>query len=140
MDKMVKVWDLKTAKNVVNFDQSEGGITGLAFLNNGDQFVGSSLDGRLYWWGVGYDTKTKSYNGYHFRTIGAHNGAVYTLSGSADGNRIITGGVDHAICIWDLNSVCQLPAFRDTTATPLYAGAPNSHGTLAAAGGRDCLM
>jgi len=46
MDRIVKVWDMKTVKTVINFDQSEAGITGLAFLNNGDQFVGSSLDGQ----------------------------------------------------------------------------------------------
>ena len=115
MDKIVKVWDLKTVKNVINFDQSDAGITGLAFLNNGDQFVGSSLDGRLRWWGVGYNEKKAAYNGYLFRTIGAHNGPVYALSRSADGKRIITGGGDHAICVWDINNGRQIRAFRDTT-------------------------
>ena len=140
MDRIVKVWDLKSVRNVINFDQSEGGITGLAFLNNGDQFVGSSLDGRLYWWGVGYDQKTDAYNGYHFRTVGAHNGPVYTLSRSGDGNRIVTGGNDHAICIWDINNGGQIRAFRDTTTQPIYAAALNTNGKIAAAGGRDGLV
>jgi len=140
MDKIVKVWDLKSVKNVINFDQSEGGITGLAFLNNGDQFVGSSLDGRLYWWGVGYDGKKSAYNGYHFRTIGAHTGAVYTLSRSADGNRIVTGGADHAVCIWDTNNGGQIRAFRDLTTQPIYAAALNTNGKIAAAGGREGLV
>jgi len=140
MDKIVKVWDLKSVKNVINFDQSDGGITGLAFLNNGDQFVGASLDGKLYWWGVGYDAKKASYNGYHFRTIGAHNGGVYALSRSADGRRMITGGADHAICVWDLNSGGQVRAFRDTTSEPVYAAALSPDGKIAAAGGRDGLV
>jgi WD40 repeat protein len=140
MDRIVKVWDLKTVRNVVNFDQSEGGITGLAFLNNGDQFVGSSLDGRLYWWGVGYDQKKDAYNGYHFRTIGAHNGPVYCLSRSADGSRIVTGGGDHAICIWDINNGGQIRAFRDVTTQPIYAAALNTNGKIAAAGGREGLL
>ncbi len=140
MDKIVKVWDLKTVKNVVNFDQSEAGITGLAFLNNGDQFVGSSLDGRLYWWGVGYDVKKAAYNGYRFRTIGAHEGGVYTLSRSADGRRIVTGGADHAICIWDINNGSQVRAFKETTTQPIYAAALSPDGKIAAAGGRDGLL
>jgi hypothetical protein len=140
MDKIVKVWDMKTVKNVINFDQSEGGITGLAFLNNGDQFVGSSLDGRLYWWGVNYDKKKDAYNGYHFRTIGAHNGPVYSLSQSADGNRIITGGEDHAVCVWDTNSGGQIRAFRDATTQPFYATALSPDGKIAVGGGRDGLL
>lgn len=140
MDKIVKVWDLKSVKNVINFDQSEAGITGLAFLNNGVQFVGSSLDGRLYWWGVNYDQKKNTYNGYHFRTIGAHNGGVYTMSRSANGNRIITGGPDHAACIWDINNGNQVRAFRDTTTQPIYAAALSPDGKIAAAGGREGLV
>ncbi len=140
MDKIVKVWDLKTVKNVVNFDQSDAGITGLAFLNNGDQFVGSSLDGRLFWWGVGYNEKKAAYNGYLFRTVNAHNGGVYSLSRSADGRRIITGGADHAICIWDINNGGQVRAFKEITTQPIYAVALSPDGKTAAAGGRDGLL
>lgn len=140
MDKIVKVWDLKSVKNVVNFDQSDAGITGLTFLNNGDQFVGSSLDGRLYWWGVGYDAKKAAYNGYHFRTVGAHEGGVYTLSRAASGNRMITGGADHVVCIWDINSGGKIREFKDATTQPIYAAALSPDGKIAAAGGRDGLL
>ena len=140
MDRIVKVWDLKTVKNVINFDQSEAGLTGIAFLNNGNQFVGSSLDGKLYWWGVGYDSKRGAYNGYHFRTVVAHTGGVYTLARSANGSRIVTGGADHAVCVWDINSGSQIRAFRDTTAQPIYAAALSPDGKIAAAGGRDGLV
>jgi len=59
-DRIVKVWDEAQRKTVVNFDQSEGSVTGLAFLSNGIQFVGSSMDGRLYWWQVNFSTKRRT--------------------------------------------------------------------------------
>ena len=140
MDKIVKVWDFKKVRNVINFDQSEGGITGLVFLDNGDQFVGASLDGKLYWWGVGYDASKDSYGGYHFRTIGAHEGGVYCLARSEKSNRIISGGPDHSICIWDINNGGQVRAFRDATKQPFYACALSPDGKTAVGAGREGLV
>lgn len=140
MDRIVKVWDMKEVRNVVNFDQSESGITGLAFLTNGIQFVGSSLDGRLYWWGVNHDKEKNAYSGYHFRTIGAHENGVYALSASTQSNRMVTGGADHAVKIWDINSGGQIRAFADTTKEPIYAVAISPDGKIAVGGGREGLV
>ena len=111
MDKIVKVWVEKTGQNVCNFDQCESGITGLVFLNNGTQFVGSGLDGKLYWWGVGHDDRKDTYNGYFFRQFEAHPGGIYCLSGSANGQRIITGGADNVVCVWNPDNGQKLHAF-----------------------------
>ena len=139
MDKIVKVWDTKTVENVINFDQSEAGITGLAFLGNGDQFVGGSLDGRLYWWGVSHNEKKNEYNGYHFRTVDAHPGGVYTLSPSWDSRFLITGGADNTVAVWDLNSGGEIKRFKDST-LPIYAVALSPDGKTAVAGGREGLV
>ncbi|HLK55191.1 MAG TPA: hypothetical protein VKU00_01420 [Chthonomonadaceae bacterium] len=139
MDKIVKVWVEKTNQNVINFDQSENGITGLAFLNNGVQFVGSSLDGRLYWWGVAYDERKKTYNGYHFRTIGAHQGGVYALSMAANRTRMITGGADNVVSIWNPDNGGKMRDFKDST-QPIYAVALSPDGKTAVGGGREGLI
>ncbi len=137
LDRIVKVWDMKTNHTVVNFDQSEGGVTGLAFIND-SQFVGSSLDGKLYWWGVGYDTKKKTYNGYHFRTVGAHDGGVFALSGSADGRRFVTCGMDKSVIIWNPDGG-RVREFKNL-AQPMYAVALSPDGKTAAGGGRDGIL
>lgn len=138
-DRIVKVWDMESKNNVVNFDQSEGNITGLIFLNNGTQFVGGSTDGRLYWWGVNREGNKDTYSGYHFRTVGAHNGGVNALSASADGQRMITGGEDNIVAVWNPENGGRMREFKDCTA-PVYAVALNTDGKIAAAGGREGIV
>jgi WD40 repeat protein len=138
MDRIVKVWDAKTVHTVVNFDQSEGGITGLAFLPNGEQFVGSSLDGRLYWWGISLDKEKGNFGGYHYRTEQAHEGGVAALARSADGNRFITCGADNQVAVWNIGGG-RIRTFKEAT-QPCYAVALSPDGKIAAAGGRDGLL
>ncbi len=137
LDRIVKVWDQKSAHTVINFDQSEGGITGLAFINDG-QFVGSSLDGKLYWWGVSYDTKKQTYSGYPFRTLGAHDGGVLALNISNDTSRLITAGMDKSVIVWkqDGNRVREFKGL----AQPMYAVALSPDGKTAMWGGREGIL
>ncbi len=139
MDKIVKVWVEKTGQNVCNFDQCESGITGLVFLNNGTQFVGSGQDGKLYWWGVGHDERKDTYGGYFFRQFEAHPGGVNCLSGSANGQKIITGGEDKVVCIWNPDNGQKLHSFTDSQGV-IYAAALSPAAKSAAAGGRDGLV
>ena len=139
LDRIVKVWDQQKVVNVINFDQSEGGITGLAFLNNGSQFVGSSLDGRLYWWGVNHDDRKNAWSGYQFRTEMAHPGGVYTLGRSANGQRIITGGADKIVNVWNIDNGGKVREFKDSP-EPVYAAALTPDGKTAVAGGREGIV
>jgi tricorn protease-like protein len=138
MDRIVKVWDPKTVKTVVNFDQSEGGICGLAFLPNGEQFVGGSLDGKLYWWGISVDKEKGSFSGYLYRVEMAHEGGVAALTRSGDGNRFITCGADSQVAVWNIGGG-RIRTFKEAT-QPCYAVALSPDGKIAAAGGRDGLL
>jgi WD40 repeat protein len=139
LDKMVKIWDFKTAHVVVNFDQATAGITGLAFLSNGDQLVGSSLDGNLYWWAVGYDDHKKVYSGYNFRAIKAHEDGVTAFSASANKQRMVTGGTDHAVRVWKMDDGGVVREFKEPT-TPIYCTALSPDGKIAAAAGREGIV
>ena len=139
LDRIVKVWDQQKVVNVINFDQSEGGIIGLAFLNNGTQFAGASLDGRLYWWGVNHDDRKNAWSGYHYRTVMANPGGVYALGRSQNGQRIITGGADKIVNIWNADNGGKIREFKDSP-QPVYAAALNPDGKIAVAGGREGIV
>ncbi len=139
LDRIVKVWDQQKVVNVINFDQSEGGITGLAFLNNATQFIGSALDGKLYWWGVNHDERKNAWSGYHFRTIMAHPGGVYALGRSGNGQRIVTGGADKMVSVWTADNGNRVREFKDSP-QPVYAAALTPDGKTAVAGGREGLV
>jgi WD40 repeat protein len=134
MDKFVKVWDCKTNKVVVNFDQATAGITGLSFLANGEHIVGSSLDGNLYWWAVTHNERKNIFGGYPFRTVKAHEDGVTAFSVSAGLNFAITGGGDHRVCVWNVDNGTLVKEFKDLP-TPVYATAITPDGKMAAAAG-----
>jgi WD40 repeat protein len=134
MDKMVKIWDFKKVNVVVNFDQATEGITGIAFLANGDQLVGSSLDGNLYWWGIGYDEKQKVYSGSPIRTVPAHERGVTAFSASGNRERIATAGMDKRVCVWKIDDGSLVHEFKDV-AGAIYCTALSSDGKIIAAAG-----
>jgi WD40 repeat protein len=137
MDKLVKVWNARTGETVVNLDQSAAGISGLVFLSNGNQFVGSSLDGRLHWWQVNFDAGRNTFSGNRFRQVDAHPGQpCYALAISRDGQRLATGGQDNVVNIWNANNGGKIKELKDSPA-PIYAVALNQDGKQAAAAGRD---
>jgi FOG: WD40 repeat len=124
---------------VINFDQAQAGITGLVFLKGGDQLAGTSLDGNLYWWQVGYDEKKREYSGSVFRTSGAHGEGALALAISADGQRLITGGADHKVIVWKADDGSQIKVFSDA-AQPIYAVALSPDGKIAAGAGREGVV
>ncbi|MGC8668031.1 MAG: WD40 repeat domain-containing protein [Chthonomonadales bacterium] len=139
MDKVVKAWDETSGRTVMNFDQSPAGITGLAFLPNGDQFVGSALDGWLRWWSISYNAKKRAWSGSLYRAFEAHNGAILALGVSRNGTRLVTGGMDAVVTVWDAGSGGRMRDFKEAQ-HPVYAVALNPEGKLAAAGGRDGVV
>ena len=139
MDKIVKIWDRKSSHTVVNFDQAQAGITGLVFLPGGDQLVGSSLDGNLYWWQVSYDAAKHEYSGSAIRNAAAHAGGVLALEISANGQRIVSGGQDHGVIVWKADDGSQVHAFTDAK-QPIYAVALSPDGTIAAGAGREGIV
>lgn len=138
-DKLVKVWDVKTGRTVVNFDQCQGAVTGLAFLPNGNQLVGASLDGRLRWWQINFDSRRQTYGGGQFRVVDAHANGIYALAISADGKRIITTGADNAVIVWDASNGRKIQAFTDSL-HPSYAAALSPDGKLSAEGGFEGIV
>ncbi len=139
MDKMVKIWDYKTNKVVVNFDQATAPITGAAFLSNGEQIVASSMDGNLYWWGVAYNERRRFYSGYGIRAIKVHEDGVTAFGTSSDLKRIITAGADLKVAVRRMDDGGLIREFKGATA-PVYGVALSTDGKMAAACGREGVV
>ena len=104
-DNTVKVWDAKTRRVVVNFDQCASPVWSLAFLPRAGQFVAAAADGKLRWFGVRADPDGKAGDGqregYLSRTIDAHPGGVYAVAVAPDGKRLVSGGADKKLNVWN---------------------------------------
>ncbi len=136
-DHMVKAWDQKTLQSVANLDQYGDGVTCVAFIND-TQFVAGSLDGHLYWAGIGYDNRDKDWNSYFFRDEFADDGGINGLAVTANRQIILTCGMDGAETLWQSDGrrlrVDHISHF------PLYTVDISGDGKTAYGGGRDGMI
>ncbi len=136
-DHMVKAWDEKTLQSVANLDQYGDGVTCVAFIND-TQFVAGSLDGHLYWAGIGYDNRDKDWNSYFFRDEFADDGGVNGLAVTGNRQIILTCGMDGAEILWQSDGrklhVDHISRF------PLYSVDITADGKTAYGGGRDGMI
>lgn len=104
-DNAVKVWDAKTRRVVVNFDQCASPVWSLAFLPRPGQFVAGAEDGRVRVFGVRADPDGRrgdgQRTGYLARTLQGHDGPVYAVAASADGKWIVSGAADRKVIVWN---------------------------------------
>jgi WD40 repeat protein len=96
--KTVRVWDIDTGKEFARLDGHKAAVKALAlpgegiplFLATGD------VEGTIYLW----DLQARA-PGVRFDL--AHNDEVTALALSADGKRLVSGGTDRHIHIWDID-------------------------------------
>jgi WD40 repeat protein len=94
LDKIVRVWDLKTGKEVARFTGHTGGLHAVRFLEGGKQVVSAGVDKRLYVW----DSRTGK-EVYH---LDGHDKGINSLAVTPDGKTLVSGGVDQTLRVWDL--------------------------------------
>jgi len=121
-DKMFKVWDAKSRRVVVNFDQCQSTVWCVAALPAPGRFVAGSGDGALRVFGVRYETPQQDSEtedappttetskkapaarvGFQAQTFGgAHEGGVYAVAAGSNGQTVVSGGADHKVKVWNL--------------------------------------
>ncbi len=96
VERVVKLWDIKTGDCLATFEGHEYPVLSLSFSPSGDKLVSSSGDTTLIVWDIDNREKIRQMKGH----------TLYVLSCDWDpsGNRIASGGVDALMCIWDANS------------------------------------
>jgi WD40 repeat protein len=97
LDKVARVWNLKTGKAVVQFTGTGNGMPSVRFLGDGSLVVSGGLDTALHVW--------ESRTGKEVRHWETHGGkGVESLAVAPDGRAVVSGGRDKAVCVWDPSS------------------------------------
>ncbi|PTB63912.1 YVTN repeat-like/Quino protein amine dehydrogenase [Trichoderma citrinoviride] len=116
-DETIKIWDLATGLCSQTLEGHTGAVYSLTPLANG-QLLSGSNDDTVKLWDVasrafltdgrvvsGSDDRTVKFwdvdTGVCVRTFEGHDGAVFSVAPSTDGQRIASGSVDRIVKIWD---------------------------------------
>jgi WD40 repeat protein len=95
-DGTLRVWDLKTGKELNKLKGHTGQTFTVAFHSDGRHVLSGGDDNQLFLWDLTSAKKVRSFAG--------HTGCVCGAAFSPDGNRIASGSHDRTIRMWDVAS------------------------------------
>jgi WD40 repeat protein len=95
-DCTVKIWDVVSGQQLLDFDEHTDRITSVAFSPDGNWIASGSRDKTVRIW--------DPFNGHVSLTLTGHTQAVTDVAFSPDGRRIASASNDHTIKVWDLSS------------------------------------
>jgi WD40 repeat protein/energy-coupling factor transporter ATP-binding protein EcfA2 len=95
-DKTVKIWDVKTGKEILTIKKHISSVTSVSLSQDGKTIASASSDQTIKLW----DVKT----GNDIQTIKGHIGAVFGISFSPDGKILASASSDETIKLWDIKT------------------------------------
>ncbi len=127
-DRLVRLWDLGSGKEVLVFRGHTGTISGLSFALGGKKLLSASADGTLRLWDV--DT------GQAERILRGHHAPVACVAVSPNGTFAVSGGAEGLVLLWNLTANSEPRHFRGHKAA-VNAVAFGPDGRHFASGGAD---
>lgn len=101
-DTTIKVWNAADSKKSLRtLVEHKDYVKALALVPNG--VASGSLDGRVLVWDLATG-RVRTECGVDLEEGQARNGSVYCMSGSVDGNILISGSTDKTISVWDIRT------------------------------------
>ena len=98
IDKTIKIWELKSGKNIASIEGHTDQIWGLTITPDGKKII--SADENIKIW------ELKS--GKNIATLENNDEEIYGLSVTPNGKQLISGSADGTIKIWDLTKILPL--------------------------------
>lgn len=125
---MIKLWDLKTGKELRTLKASTHDGDSIAFSPDGKLLATGGDDGAVVFWDVVAGSAVK--------TLKGHSRSVTSFAFSGDGTRLVTGSFDGTIKLWDVAAGKELRTFKSEWCCA-YAVAVSPDGKTIAGGGGD---
>jgi WD40 repeat protein len=105
---VLRVWDVKTGREVLMLDGHEGPVTSVAFSPDGSRIASGGWDKNIGIW--------DAVNGHQLFTLKGHADKVQSVSFSPDGKRIVSGSWDKTMKVWDATSGQEISTLKGHTA------------------------
>ena len=132
-DNSVRVWDVKTGKELFFSQEHDGEVHSVAFSTDGATLASGGADGKIRLWDVESSQAKK--------VLDAHPTQVECLAFSPDGMLLASAGqYDTAIRLWDTQTWQPMIILRghvESAGYGVFSLAFNDQGTLLASGGGD---
>ena len=127
-DKLIRLWDLETGKEVRRLAGHEQSVDGLALAPDGRRALSGGQDGTVRLW----DVET----GREIRKFAGPEQAVRCVALAPDGRRALAGGDDGVVRLWDVETGAALAQFEGHAGI-VRAVAFSPDGRRALSGGSD---
>jgi hypothetical protein len=99
-DKMVRVWDARTGKELLTLTGHGDPVRGVAFSPDGGRIASGSDDKTVKVWDTG--------TGQEALTLMGHAGGITSVAFSPDGMRLASGSLDKTVKVWDARTGKEL--------------------------------
>lgn len=115
-DNSVIIWDLNTGKQIVKLQGHSWWVWDVAVSPSQNRIVSAGQDGKIIVWAVNTskgvpvvtpisavnaESRNGTYAGDTKVLVGYHDGPVYSVAFSPDGKRVVSGGFDNRVLIWN---------------------------------------
>jgi WD40 repeat protein len=128
---LVRLWDVRTTKELSGFEGHRGTVNALAFSPDGRKFLSGSHDGTVRLW--------ERDTGNEIHVFKGHTGGVEGVAFAPDSTRVLSCGTDGTVRLWDVATGQEIHNFT------AHAGGASCvtfspDGSLAISGGADNVL